>query len=62
MNKKVLVLPFSTRKEGNSDLLCDKFINGSGETGYLTENCIFLGKNILENIVNKTPGYIILQK
>lgn len=31
MSKKVLILSGSPRKDGNSDLLCNEFLNGSKE-------------------------------
>lgn len=46
MNKKVLILSSSPRKNGNSDLLCDEFARGAAESGNQVEK-IFLGnKNI----------------
>ena len=33
MSKKVLILSSSPRKCGNSDLLCDEFLNGAKESG-----------------------------
>ena len=33
MSKKVLILFSSQRKVGNSDLLCDEFLNGAKESG-----------------------------
>lgn len=42
MNKKVLVLSGSPRKNGNSEILCDQFINGASEAGHSVEK-IFLG-------------------
>ena len=33
MNKKVLILSGSPRKNGNSDLLCDAFARGAAEAG-----------------------------
>ena len=41
MNKKILVLSASPRKEGNSDLLCDQFILGAKEAGHQTEKIFF---------------------
>ena len=37
MNKKVLVLSGSPRKDGNSDLLCDQFVRGATEAGHRVE-------------------------
>lgn len=37
MTKKILVLSGSYRKGGNSDLLCDQFINGAHESGHQVE-------------------------
>ena len=42
MGKKVLILSASPRKGGNSDILCDEFLNGALETGHQAEK-IFLG-------------------
>lgn len=44
MSKKVLVLSASSRKGGNSDLLCDQFALGANEAGNQTEK-IFLRDN-----------------
>ena len=46
MNKKVLVLSSSPRRGGNSDLLCDQFINGTRETGHLPEKIFMKDKKI----------------
>lgn len=46
MEKKVLILSSSPRKGGNSDVLCDEFMNGAIDGGNKVEK-IFLGdKNI----------------
>lgn len=44
--KKVLVLSSSPRKGGNSELLCDQFINGSQETGHQVEKVFLKDKKI----------------
>ena len=41
MNKNVLILSGSPRKGGNSDLLCDQFMQGAQEAGHQVEK-IFL--------------------
>lgn len=46
MKKKVLVLSSSPRRGGNSDLLCDQFINGSMEAGHNTEKVFLRDKKI----------------
>lgn len=46
MMKNVLVLSSSPRKGGNSDLLCDQFINGAKEAGHQTEKVFLKEKNI----------------
>jgi multimeric flavodoxin WrbA len=46
LNKKVLVLSSSPRSGGNSDLLCDQFINGSIEAGHHTEKIFLKDKKI----------------
>ncbi len=46
MNKKVLVLSSSPRRGGNSDLLCDQFVNGSIEAGHPTEKIFLKDKKI----------------
>jgi multimeric flavodoxin WrbA len=46
MEKKVLVLSSSPRKGGNSDLLCDQFINGSIEAGHQAEKIFLKDKKI----------------
>lgn len=44
--KKILVLSASPRRGGNSDLLCDQFIEGAKESGHTTEK-IFLKNKII---------------
>lgn len=41
MNKKVLIISGSPRKGGNSDLLCDRFMEGAKESGNTVEK-VFL--------------------
>lgn len=46
MNKKVLVLSASFRKNGNSNLLCDEFIKGALEAGHAVEKIYLNDKKI----------------
>jgi multimeric flavodoxin WrbA len=46
MSKKVLVLPGSPRKHGNSDLLCDQFVLGAREAGNEAEKIVLRDKKI----------------
>ncbi|WP_122639806.1 flavodoxin family protein [Romboutsia sp. Marseille-P6047] len=46
MSKKVLVLSASPRKNGDSEILCEQFINGARESGNDIEK-IFLGDKII---------------
>ncbi|MDR2083818.1 MAG: flavodoxin family protein [Bacteroidales bacterium] len=46
MDKKVLIISASPRKEGNSDYLCDEFIRGATEAGHETEKIFFHNKKI----------------
>jgi multimeric flavodoxin WrbA len=46
MSKKVLVLSASPRKGGNSDLLCNKFIQGAREAGNQAEKIFLRDKEI----------------
>lgn len=46
MSKKVLVLSASPRKGGNSDLLCDKFIEGATAAGNEAEKIFLRDKRI----------------
>lgn len=46
MSKKVLVLSGSPRREGNSDLLCDQFIEGAKKAGHHTEKIFLRDKKI----------------
>jgi multimeric flavodoxin WrbA len=46
MAKKVLVLSGSPRKGGNSDLLCDQFIEGAQTAGHQTEKIYLKDKKI----------------
>lgn len=44
--KKVLVISSSPRKGGNSDVLCDKFVEGAAETGHQVEKIFLREKEI----------------
>ena len=46
MKKNVLILSSSPRRKGNSDLLCDRFLEGAKDAGHNVEK-IFL-KDIIE--------------
>ena len=46
MTKKVLILSASPRKGGNSDLLCDHFIQGAKESGNQVEKIFLRDKRI----------------
>lgn len=46
MNKNVLILSASPRKEGNSDLLCDQFMLGAKEAGNRVEKIFLQDKTI----------------
>ena len=44
--KKVLIISASPRKNGNSDLLCDRFAQGALESGHKVEKIFLASKNI----------------
>lgn len=44
--KKVLIISASPRKNGNSDILCDRFAQGAKESGHQTEKVFIASKNI----------------
>lgn len=46
MEKKILILSGSPRKNGNSDLLCDEFAKGATEAGHIVEKIRVAEKNI----------------
>jgi len=46
MNKKVIVISASPRRGGNSDYLCDRFIQGAQEAGHQVEKIFFRDKKI----------------
>ncbi len=46
MTKKVVVLSGSPRRSGNSDLLCDQFIQGAREAGHEVEKIFVRDKKI----------------
>ena len=46
MNKKVLILSASPRKGGNSDILCDRFLEGAVEAGNEAEKNFLKGQKI----------------
>lgn len=44
--KRVLVISSSPRKNGNSDMLCDRFSQGAAESGHKVEKIFLASKNI----------------
>lgn len=46
MNKKVLILSSSPRKNGNSDMLCDEFLKGALEAGHNAKKVLLHDKKI----------------
>lgn len=44
--KNVLIISASPRKNGNSDILCDRFAQGAAESGHKTEKVFLASKNI----------------
>ncbi len=46
MHKKVLVISSSPRKGGNSDTLCDRFMEGAAESGHAVEKIFLRDKKI----------------
>jgi len=44
--KNVLIISASPRKNGNSDILCDRFAQGAKESGHVTEKVFLASKNI----------------
>ncbi|MBM6830261.1 flavodoxin family protein [Anaerotignum lactatifermentans] len=46
MMKKVLIISASSRKQGNSDILCDYFAKGARESGHQVEKVFLAEKNI----------------
>lgn len=46
MGKKVLILSSSPRRNGNSDLLCDRFAEGAGKAGHQVEKIRLAEKKI----------------
>lgn len=46
MAKNVLIISASPRKGGNSDILCDRFMAGTKETGHNTEKIFLKEKHI----------------
>jgi multimeric flavodoxin WrbA len=46
MNKKVLVISTTLRKEGNSDILADYFLKGAEESQNIVEKVSLVNKKI----------------
>ena len=46
MNKKVLVISTTLRKEGNSDILADYFLKGADESQNIVEKVSLVNKKI----------------
>ncbi|MFV0537831.1 MAG: flavodoxin family protein [Dysgonomonas sp.] len=46
MSKRVLIISASPRRNGNSDILCDQFALGAGESGHSVEKVFLRDKHI----------------
>ena len=46
MNKKILIISSSPRKNGNSDILCDSFAKGAKESNNDVEKIFLADKDI----------------
>ncbi len=46
MSKNVLIISASPRRKGNSDLLCDQFMQGAQEAGYKVEKIFMREKKV----------------
>ena len=46
MSKNILILSGSPRRGGNSDILCDRFMEGARESGHRAEKVFLRDKNI----------------
>ena len=46
MSKNILILSGSPRKGGNSDILCDRFMEGARESGHRAEKIFLRDRNI----------------
>ena len=46
MSKNILILSGSPRKGGNSDILCDRFMEGARESGHRAEKVFLRDRNI----------------
>jgi multimeric flavodoxin WrbA len=57
MAKNVVIISASPRKKGNSDLLCDRFLEGAEDAGHRAEK-IFLG----DKTINYCLGCMACQK
>lgn len=57
MRKNVVIISASPRKNGNSDLLCDRFLEGAEDAGHRAEK-IFLG----DKTINYCLGCMACQK
>ena len=44
--KRVLIISASPRKNGNSDILCDRFAKGAAESGHKVEKIFLASENI----------------
>mgnify|MGYP002570079921 CR=1 FL=1 len=52
--KRVLIISASPRKNGNSDILCDRFAKGAAESGHKVEKIFLASENIVA-VVCATP-------
>ena len=59
MKKNVLTLSSSPRRHGNSDLLCDRFLEGSKDAGHNVEKIFLKDKDINMEVTDAAKDIMV---
>ena len=59
MKKNVLILSSSPRRHGNSDLLCDRFLEGAKDAGHNVEKIFLKDKDINMEVTDAAKDIMV---
>ena len=59
MKKNVLILSSSPRRKGNSDLLCDRFLEGAKDAGHNVEKIFLKDKDINMEVTDAAKDIMV---